>query len=136
MSLRDDLSQISFIEVIDYIPKAKSEVCLIRVEADQEETWFHMFGRVLLAQQQQRANAVSVSKQYVMKGTSLTYIWKIVVTDRKWFMGELPRIDKVAEAQKNYHQVVRPDGSGSAPLLGLPENFSPTPLPEDVLKKR
>lgn len=127
MSLRNFLGQISILEPVDYrrLPSG-TEVCYLRVH--DLDTWFHMFGEVLIAQARERKDVVSVSKEYLVRGGSVVHAWKLIVKDLDWFMDRIPRTDKVAQRQTSYVQNIDPrTGLGSVTLLGMPKGFSPSP---------
>ena len=127
MTLQDFLAQISILEPVDYkrLPSG-TEVCYMRVH--NTDAWMHMFGQVLIAQSRERKDVVSVSKEYLVRGTAVVYAWKVIVKDLGWFIERLPRTDRIADQQRNFVQNIDPaTGLGTVSLLGMPKGFSPSP---------
>jgi hypothetical protein len=133
MRLDELLNDLYVFEVVDYTrTKSGKEICLGRTtnEEKSDEIWFHMFGAVLMAQLRKRQDFLSVSKQYLIRGDSLVYLWKIVCTVTDRLREYIPRVDKTYKAQQQYSMKINPDGTGEATLLGM-EGLEAGPQPED-----
>lgn len=142
MNLSDFLNTVSVFEVVDYSRTDKTEICLGRVRADSdgrsEDAWFNMIARTYLAQDRDRVDAVSFSKQYLLKDDALVYLWKVVSKDTHWLSENMPRLDKTLEWQREaVNEVGLREGKngeiwGRASLPGVKDKLEIGPQPEDI----
>lgn len=142
MNLSDFLGSISMFEVVEYSGPGKVEICLGRVkegkERREEDAWFNMIAQTLALQVRSKTDVVSFSKQYMLKGDALVYLWKIVSKDTQWLVENMPRIDKTVEWQRNAVVEVglsegpRGETWGRVSLPGVQGGLRLGPQPEDI----
>ena len=136
MLLSDFLRELSIFEPVEYTKTARGvEICLGRVPTDERSTnaWFQMVAQMLMAQDKEKVDKVSVSKQYIIKGNALVYFWKVVCKDPKWLSTHMPRIDRTVDAQRNAVSNIDPDtGVGEMTLPGVRKPIMMGPQPEDI----
>jgi hypothetical protein len=142
MSLSEFMNSISLFEVVDYSKAGRTEVCLGRVKQGsnhrEEDAWFNMIAQTLSLQIQMKVEAVSFSKQYMLKGDALVYLWKIACKDLEWLKNHMPRIDKTLEWQREavfqtgLQEGERGEIYGRMSLPGVRGKLEMGPQPEDI----
>ena len=136
MLLSDFLRKLSIFEPVEYTKTTRGvEICLGRVPTDERSTqaWFQMVAQMLMAQDKEKVDKVSVSKQYIIKGNALVYFWKVVCKDPEWFSTHLPRIDRMVEFQKTAISNIDPNSDHwEMSLPGVRKPIEMGPQPEDI----
>ena len=132
MTLSEFLNDISVFEVLESTTTSSgTEICLGRVSRD--DVWFNMFGAALMAQQKRGLDFLSVSKQYLIQGEDLGFLWKVTSKDVKMLEDFMPRIDKTLDEQRKYKPnvqggtLVDEEGEADIPLMGMRDMKLPQP---------
>lgn len=145
MRLYDFLNTISVFESVDYSRTGQTEVCLGRLSQGTSkgmnekmmEVWLNMVSQTLIMQERKKADAVSFSKQYMVRDDSLIYLWKVVSKDTAWLEDNMPRLDKTLDWQNTAVSEVglsegpRGEVWGRVSLPGVKDKLEIGPKPED-----
>jgi hypothetical protein len=136
MLLSDFLKELSVFEPVDYTRTPRGvEICLGRVPEDDAtiNAWLQMVGQMLMAQDKEGVDKVSVSRQYLIRGGSLIYLWKIVCKDSKWLSTHMPRIDRTLDWQRQAVSNIDPNSDRwEMTLPGVRKPLALGPQPEDI----
>jgi hypothetical protein len=136
MLLSDFLNDLSIFEVVEYNKTSRGvEICLGRLDTDARslDAWLRMVGHMLMSQEKEKVDKVSISKQYLIRGNALVYLWKVVCKDSAWISTHMPRIDRTVDAQRNAINNIDPlTGVGEMTLPGVRRPIMMGPQPEDI----
>lgn len=146
MNLSELMNSVSIFDAVDYSKTRETEICLGRVRQGNspedtkanEDAWFNMVYQTLVLQIKGKKDAVSFSKQYLIRDDELIYFWKVVCRDIDWLDTNMPRLDKTVEWQREaVNETGLSEGKkgevwGRMSLPGVSGKLELGPQPEDI----